>query len=123
MVGRGGRALTEQAMAATGARVLAERLPDLVDRFIAHYREHIADGSRPFPGVEATLDRLKQSGARLAVLTKKPQVLTVPILGALHLSQFFHVICGAGRYGQNKPDPRHARAGAFPPARAGPLRR
>src|SRR3954468_14928865 len=41
MVGHGARALIEQAMAATGEAATADRLPVLVDRFIAHYREHI----------------------------------------------------------------------------------
>lgn len=106
IVGHGARALIERAMAATGERAAPERLPELVDRFIAHYRDHIVEGSRPFPGVEATLTELKRGGARLAVLTNKPQILTVPILAALRLSHFFHVICGAGRYSHHKPDPR-----------------
>lgn len=106
MVGHGARALIEQAMAATGEPVTAERLPVLVDRFIAHYRDHIVDGSRPFPGVPETLQHLRRQGARLAVLTNKPQVLTEPILEALELSQFFGVICGSGRYDYNKPDAR-----------------
>ncbi|HSC18389.1 MAG TPA: HAD-IA family hydrolase [Rhizomicrobium sp.] len=106
MVGHGARALIEQAMAATGEPVTVDQLPALVDRFIAYYRDHIVDGSRPFPGVPETLDRLKQQGARLAVLTNKPQVLTEPILEALELSQFFGVICGSGRYDYNKPDAR-----------------
>jgi phosphoglycolate phosphatase len=106
MVGHGARSLIEQAMAATGERLSQERLPDLVDRFIAHYRGHIVDGSRPFPEVYATLDQLLQEGARMAVLTNKPQVLTEPILAALHLSHYFGVICGAGKYDYNKPDAR-----------------
>jgi phosphoglycolate phosphatase len=106
MVGHGARALIEQAMAATGEPVTAEQLPVLVDRFIAHYRDHIVDGSRPFPDVPETLEHLKRQGARLAVLTNKPQVLTEPILEALELSQFFGVICGSGRYDYNKPDAR-----------------
>ncbi|HEY1962173.1 MAG TPA: HAD-IA family hydrolase [Rhizomicrobium sp.] len=106
MVGHGARSLIEQAMAATGERAAPERLPELVDRFIAHYRAHIVDGSRPFPGVEETLVQLRRDGARLAVLTNKPQVLTEPILENLNLAQFFGVICGAGRYDYNKPDAR-----------------
>jgi phosphoglycolate phosphatase len=106
MVGFGARSLIEQAMAATGERATPESLPELVDRFIAHYRDHIADLSRPFPGVEATLSSLKEGGARLAVLTNKPHVLTVPILETLNLSAHFEVICGAGRYDYHKPDAR-----------------
>ena len=106
MVGHGARSLIEQAMAATGERAEPERLQELVDRFIAHYRAHIVDGSRPFPGVEDTLLQLRDEGARLAVLTNKPQVLTEPILENLNLAQHFGVICGAGRYDYNKPDAR-----------------
>ncbi len=106
MVGQGARVLIERAMAATGESISPELLPALVNRFIAHYREHIADDSRPFPGVVETLGQLRDAGAPLAVLTNKPQVLTVPILEALQLSHFFDVICGSGRYGYNKPDAR-----------------
>jgi phosphoglycolate phosphatase len=109
MVGHGARVLIERAMAATGEPVSAERLPELIDRFIAHYRGHIADHSRPFPHVEETLAALKSDGARLAVLTNKPQVLTEPILEALGLAGVFGVICGAGRYDYNKPDARVVR--------------
>ena len=106
MVGFGARSLIEQAMAASGERASPDRLPELVDRFIAYYGDHIADLSRPFPGVETTLCSLRQEGSRLAVLTNKPQVLTVPILEALNLSTYFGAICGAGRYDYHKPDAR-----------------
>lgn len=106
MVGFGARSLIEQAMAATGERAAPERIQELVDGFIAYYRDHIADLSRPFPEVETTLSSLRQSGARLAVLTNKPQVLTVPILEALGLSRHFGAVCGAGRYDYHKPDAR-----------------
>ena len=106
MVGFGARALIEQAMAATGAPVTAARLPALLDLFIAHYREHIADSSLPFPGVAQTLAALVHGGARLGVLTSKPQELTGPLLEKLDLARFFGAIHGAGRYGYVKPDPR-----------------
>ena len=54
MVGHGARVLIERAMAANGEPVSPERLPELIDRFIAYYRDHIADQSRPFPAVEET---------------------------------------------------------------------
>jgi phosphoglycolate phosphatase len=109
MVGHGARVLIERAMAATGEAVPPDHLPELIDRFIAHYRDHIADRSRPFPHVKDTLAALKSDGARLAVLTNKPQVLTMPILEALKLAEDFGVICGAGRYDYNKPDARVVR--------------
>ncbi|HEY2069898.1 MAG TPA: HAD-IA family hydrolase [Rhizomicrobium sp.] len=106
MVGFGARALIEQAMAATGEPTTQERLPTQLDRFITHYRAHIADASQPFPHVAEILARLKADGARLGVLTNKPQELTGPLLEKLDLARFFDAIHGAGRYAYVKPDPR-----------------
>src|ERR1700759_4026168 len=79
MVGFGARALIMQAMEASGTPVTEEELPPLVEIFLAHYRDHIADGSVLFPGVIETLNGLKAGGATLAVLTNKPQELTDPL--------------------------------------------
>jgi phosphoglycolate phosphatase len=106
MVGFGARALIVQAFEATGAPVEANALPGLVDDFVAHYREHLSDGSVPFPGVVETLTALRDSGAKLGVLTNKPQELAAPLLRALDLEKYFTAIHGAGRYSYVKPDPR-----------------
>ncbi|MBS0470978.1 MAG: HAD-IA family hydrolase [Proteobacteria bacterium] len=106
MVGFGARSLIEQAMAATGEPAAPSRLPELVERFIVHYRDHIADSSVPFPGVEDTLARLQDQGSRLAVLTNKPHELAVALLKALGLDRFFTVTYGAGRMSYVKPDAR-----------------
>src|SRR6478735_2593533 len=54
---------------------LIDTAPDLVETlyasFVAHYGDHIADRSRPFPELEAVLDRLAQAGHRFAVCTNK----------------------------------------------------
>jgi phosphoglycolate phosphatase len=106
MVGVGARALIFQAMEASGSPVTEEEMPALVEIFLAHYRAHIADGSRLFPGVAETLADLKAGGARLAVLTNKPQELTDPLLPLLGLDGLFAAVYGAGRKGYTKPDPR-----------------
>ncbi|HTQ14258.1 MAG TPA: HAD-IA family hydrolase [Rhizomicrobium sp.] len=106
LVGFGARTMLGEAMTMTGAPADPARLPGLIDAFIAHYREHLADSSRPFPGVEDTLARLLDGGARLGVLTNKPQELTAPLLDKLGLARFFAAIHGAGRFSYVKPDPR-----------------
>src|SRR5262249_53257025 len=70
-IGRGAKWLIERGFEAAGATLEEARAPELFDRFITHYLDHIADESRPFPGVEAALDELKANGARLAVCTNK----------------------------------------------------
>jgi phosphoglycolate phosphatase len=106
LVGFGARALIHQAMEASGAAVTEEEMPALVEIFLAHYRAHIADGTRLFPHVVETLDALKAQGARLGVLTNKPQELTDPLLPLLGLDGLFAAVYGAGRKPYTKPDPR-----------------
>jgi phosphoglycolate phosphatase len=106
LVGFGARTMMIEAFKMTGDPMDDSRMPTLIDGFIAHYKKHIAVASRPFPGVEDTLARLKAEGARLGVLTNKPQELTDLLLPALDLAKYFYAIHGAGRYGYSKPDAR-----------------
>jgi phosphoglycolate phosphatase len=106
LVGFGARTMMAEAFKMTGAEMDAGRLPALIDSYIAHYRKHIAVASRPFAHVEETLASLKAQGARLGVLTNKPQELTDLLLPTLGLDRYFAAIHGAGRYGYNKPDAR-----------------
>jgi phosphoglycolate phosphatase len=106
MVGFGARSLIGQAMEASGRPVTDAEMAPLLDIFLDHYRGHIADFSQIFPGVERTLDTLKADGARLAVLTNKPQELTDLLLPRLKLDGYFSAIYGAGRKPYTKPDPR-----------------
>ena len=104
MVGHGARALLRKGVAATGApdEALVERgLPILLD----HYEAHIADGSRPYPGVEAALDALAARGARLAVCTNKIERLARLLVDALGWSGRFAAIVGGDTVGASKPDP------------------
>jgi phosphoglycolate phosphatase len=105
MVGRGARTLIERGLAAEGRTPAAGDVDRLVKDFIAHYSEHIADSSRPFPGLEATLDALAATGCRFAVCTNKLEWLSRRLLDALGLSGRFVAICGADTFGIQKPDP------------------
>jgi len=106
LVGHGALVMLDRAMQMTGEAVAADRLPGLLDAFIAHYRTHIAAESRPFPGVEETLETLKRDGARMGVLSNKPEELTALLIPALGLSRFFCAIHGAGRLEVVKPNAR-----------------
>jgi len=55
--------------------------------------------------VEATLESLAAGGARMGVLTNKPEELTNLLMPALNLARFFRAIHGAGRLAVAKPDP------------------
>jgi len=106
LVGHGARTMFAEALTITGSRLPEDRVDSLIDDYIAHYRAHIADESRPFTGVDETLAHFKATGARLGVLTNKPQELAVPLLETLGLAQYFAAIHGAGRFSYSKPDAR-----------------
>jgi phosphoglycolate phosphatase len=106
MVGFGAQRLIGQAMEATGAAADPADMPAMMEIFLDHYGAHLADFSRPFPGVAQTLGQLKADGALLGVLTNKPQAYTPPLLEKLSLDGYFTAVYGAGRKPYTKPDPR-----------------
>ena len=88
-----------------GAATAADRIERLYKDFLTHYADHMADRSRPFPGLEPALDELAARGHRFAVCTNKLEWLSVQLLQALNLSQRFIAICGQDTFGMQKPDP------------------
>jgi phosphoglycolate phosphatase len=104
MVGGGARHMIARGLAAAGMTRTAGEIEALCGQFIDHYAAHIADHSRPFPGVEAALDALASGGCRLAVCTNKLEWLSLKLLGALGLADRFAAICGADTFGVQKPD-------------------
>ena len=106
-IGRGARWLIERGFQAANAPLEATRIPPLFDRFIAHYSTHIADESRPFPGMAAALERLRRDGASLVVCTNKLSGLSNALLAALRLDHLLEAVVGADAVPAAKPDPRH----------------
>jgi phosphoglycolate phosphatase len=106
MVGHGARKLLEKGLAATGTMT-----PDLVEAgvapFLAYYADHIADGSQPYPGVEAALSALAAAGSRLAICTNKPFALSQALVSALGWDGRFAANLGFDSVPAPKPDPGH----------------
>jgi phosphoglycolate phosphatase len=105
MIGGGARLLINSGLAAAGNSLPPGEVDGLVSLFIAHYGEHIADRSRPFPGLENALDALASRGSRFAVCTNKLEWLARRLLDRVGLTQRFVAICGADSFGVQKPDP------------------
>ena len=109
MIGGGARGMIERALATEQRSCSRQEIDRLFTAFIAHYSEHIADRSRPFPQLETTLDHLAITGYRLAVCTNKLEWLSVRLLNMLDLTRRFAAICGQDTFGVMKPDPEMLR--------------
>ena len=105
LIGGGPRTLIERALAAGGRNCATAEIDRLYAAFVAHCAEHIADRSRPFPGLDQALDALSAARHRLAVCTNKLEWLSLRLLKALNLTQRFAAICGPDTFGVQKPDP------------------
>jgi phosphoglycolate phosphatase len=103
-VGGGARHMIERGLAAEGVSRDAAEVERMCAAFVAHYADHIADRSRPFPGVEAALDRLAREGCLLAICTNKLEWLSLKLLDALGLRGRFAAVCGADTFRVSKPD-------------------
>ena len=103
LIGHGARRMLERGVAMAGRNG-----PDIERLFgdvFAYYSDHIADRSRPFPGVEAALDTLAERGCTFAVCTNKLEALSVRLLTTLGLADRFATICGQDTFGVQKPNP------------------
>jgi phosphoglycolate phosphatase len=105
LIGGGARRLIENGLKLTGRMVTPADVDRLYAAFVAHYSVHIADHSRPFPGVDDALDRLARDGCRFAVCTNKLERLSRLLLETLGLAGRFSAVCGQDTFGVQKPDP------------------
>ncbi len=76
--------------------------------FMTHYRQHMLDATRLYPGVLETLDSL--SGFPMSVLTNKPTNMSIEILQGLGLAKYFRFVYGGDSFEKKKPDPTGALA-------------
>ena len=105
LIGGGARMMIARGIEADGRTVEPAKLERMFAEFIAHYSEHVADRSRPFPGLGDALDELAAVGFRFAVCTNKLERLSLRLLDALKLTHRFAAICGQDTFGVQKPDP------------------
>lgn len=105
MIGAGARALIERGLEQQDRIATPADVSRMTDDFIDYYRQHIADESRPFDGLDDALDALDADGYRFAVCTNKLEGLSRLLLERLGMTSRFAAICGADTFGVAKPDP------------------
>jgi len=104
-IGGGARAMIARGIGSEGRALSPEKLEQMFADFIVHYTDHLADRSRPFPGLTDALDALAARGCRFAVCTNKLERLSMLLLDRLKLADRFVAICGQDTFGIQKPDP------------------
>ena len=102
-MGGGVRVLLQRALQVTGDE---ESLEQLLPSLLAHYTANIATLTRPFPGAVEALDRLRDRGVALAVVTNKIEHLAITLLRELDLADRFACVIGGDTPGLTamKPD-------------------
>ena len=105
MIGGGARTLIERGLQAAGRASGTTEVSRLYADFVAHYSEHLADRSQPFPGVIAAIEELAERGCRFAICTNKLEWLSVRLLESLGIAGHFSAICGQDTFGVQKPHP------------------
>jgi phosphoglycolate phosphatase len=73
--------------------------------FLKYYRAHMLDNTRLYPGVKDALDRLRDGGSTMAVLTNKPVKFSRSLVEGLGLADHFFQVYGGNSFEQKKPDP------------------
>ena len=105
LVGGGAKAMIARGIEAEGRVLSPAKLEQMLTDFITYYSDHVADRSRPFPGLTDTLDTLGARGHRFAICTNKLERLSVRLLNKFNLADRFAAICGQDTFGIQKPDP------------------
>jgi phosphoglycolate phosphatase len=95
------RALTGSLDAEPDAALFARAMP-VYER---EYARMLHDSTRPYPGVVAGLEALRQAGFALACVTNKAEVFTLPLLRATGLLDYFGIVLSGDSLPKRKPDP------------------
>jgi phosphoglycolate phosphatase len=118
-VGNGAPVLIRRAL---GPEYNDEQIQEALLYFLDYYRDHSLDHTRLYPGVRESLDRLRNAGVRMAVLTNKPVRVSRAIIEGLGVSPHFFQVYGGNSFEQKKPhrmgvDALRAEAGGVPQER------
>ena len=99
-VGNGAPVLIQRAM---GPGAPEDEVQNALEFFYDYYRHHALDHTVLYPGVQEALDRLHETGAKLAVLTNKPVKISHRIIRGLGIAPLFFQIYGGNSFDYKKP--------------------
>lgn len=107
MIGRGAANLCAAALGyLDAASAPQERQQALLSAFQQEYRNcWQGENTRVYPGIPVMLDRMAAEGARMAVLSNKPHMVTEPMVQTLFPTINFNPLMGFTGEFPRKPDP------------------
>lgn len=101
-VGNGAPVLIRRAM---GEKASDELVQSALAYFLGYYREHMLDNTRPYAGVMECLAALAKAGAKMAVLTNKPERFSKDLVRGLGMEEYFFQVYGGNSFEDKKPHP------------------
>jgi phosphoglycolate phosphatase len=101
-VGNGAPVLIRRAL---GDQASEAQVQEALEFFLEYYREHYLDYTVLYPGVRESLDRLRDAGRRMAVLTNKPVRISKAIIDGLGVHDNFFQVYGGNSFDFKKPHP------------------
>lgn len=105
-VGDGVRKLVERALPEEGR--MPEEIKRVQESYRALYDRNYLKYTKPYPGIAALLQELRQRGVALAVVTNKPDAVSRLILAEFFGTETFSAVLGSGLGFPHKPDPSGA---------------
>ncbi|MEW6994001.1 phosphoglycolate phosphatase [Colwelliaceae bacterium MEBiC 14330] len=107
-IGTGAKVLVEHALSASlieHESLQPALVNDALSIFLQHYQNCLCINSRLYDDVKEGLSLLKNAGFRLAIITNKIEVFTLPILVELGIDELFDIVISGDTLVNKKPDP------------------
>ncbi len=104
-IGNGIKKFAERALRASyECGEPGEEADEAVGYFKLYYADHLTDHTRPYPGIEDQLSKLRAAGIKLAVLSNKYDSATAFIIDRF-FPHVFECVYGESEICKRKPDP------------------
>jgi phosphoglycolate phosphatase len=82
----------------------SELVPEVLDRFVRYYSDHLVDFTLPYDGIRETLEKLERY--KKAVVSNKTEELSRRLMEKLDLLKYFDMVLGSDSADERKPSPK-----------------
>ncbi|TQV86033.1 phosphoglycolate phosphatase [Aliikangiella coralliicola] len=107
-VGNGAKTLVQRALSGSieiSPELDAGYVDRALERFLQFYQANVCNETQLYEGVRETLQRLKDRGYKLTIVTNKPEQFVTPILKSFKLNEIFELVVAGDTLAKKKPDP------------------